>query len=280
MTLGRQNTSTWWVLLLVGLWPTLAAADEPSIKLYNVPEGQITSKVIGPGPQVGTGTFAFRKNGLEGRRETHTTTQIMGITQENHSVVYTDGLWMYQFDPEKNEAIKRKNPMFASLAEQDQLARLKNGEAFMKALGGVITGKDKVLGHACDIWELKQLMTTTCVTSEWLALWTKSGMGNMGIQETATSINIGPVPPGSTSLPPGVRVVEGADPMEQLRQLRQQSPGRSSTRKKKSRPLTAEEMQEAEKMRDQFQGKDMNQMMESMKKMQEQFKPKSGAPSE
>ncbi len=153
--------------------------------------------------------------------------------------------------------------------DQDQLARLKNGEAFMKALGGVATGKDKILGYACDIWELKQLMMTTCVTSKWLALWTKSGMGDMGMQQTATSINIGPVPPGSTSLPAGVRVVEGVDPMEQLRQLRQQSPGRSSTRNKKGRPLTAEEMQEAEKLREQFQGKDMNQMMESMKKMQE-----------
>ncbi len=93
MTLGWQNKSTWWVLLLVGLSPTLAtAAGEPSIRFYQEKEGQITYYLIG-GPK-GTVTFIWTDYGDKTRRETHTTMQMMGITQENHSVVYTDGLWM------------------------------------------------------------------------------------------------------------------------------------------------------------------------------------------
>jgi hypothetical protein len=120
----------------------------------------------------------------------------------------------------------------------------------------------------------------TCVANNGLAFWTKSGMGNMGMQQIATAVKIGPVPPGITLLPAGTRVVEGADPMQSLRQFQQQGVGRSSTRKKKGKPLTPEEMREAEKMREQFQGKDLNQMMESMRKMQEQFKQKSDSPTQ
>lgn len=279
MTHRVQDYFTWLVLLLVAWWPALVgAADGPVMKFYTVKEGQITYQLTGT--QAGTETFYFTEYGNKTRRDTHVSMEMMGMAQRTDTVVLTDGPWMYTFDPAKKEATKRKNPMFASLAEQGDLDRLKTGEDVMKALGGTKTGRDKVLGYDCDRWELKQLMTTTCVTNEWLALWTKSGMGNMGSQQTATAIKIGPVPLGITSLPAGTHVVEGADPMQSLRQFQQQGVGRSSTRKKTGKPLTQEEMREAEKMREQFQGKDFNQMMESMKNLQEQFKPKSDSPTQ
>ena len=214
------------------------------------------------------------------RRETHTNMQMMGLTQQHDTVILTDGPWMYTLDTAKNEATKQKNPMFASLAEQGELNRFKTSEDLMKALGGTVTGKDTVLGQACDIWDLKQLMTTTCVTSEWLALWTKSGMGGLEVKQTATAFKMGPVPAGLVSLPGGMRVIEGSAPTEALRRSQPPGPARSSTRKKQGRPLTPEEMREAETMREQFQGKDPNQMMEQIKKMQEQFKQKGVPPSQ
>jgi hypothetical protein len=276
MTHRVQDSFTWLVLLLVAWWPVVVgAADGSAMKFYKVKEGQITYQFAGT--QAGTETFSFREYGNKTRRETHTSMEMMGMTQRTDTVVLTDGPWMYTLDPAKNEATKRKNPMFAPLAEQGNLDRLKTNEDLMKALGGTKTGTDKVLGYACDIWELKQLMTTTCLTKEWLALWTKSGMGNMGMQQTATAIKIGPVPPGITSLPADTQIVEGTDPMQALRQLRQ--PG-VATRKKKDKLLTPEGMREAEKMREQFQGKDSGQMMEQFKKLQEQFKPKSDTPTQ
>lgn len=279
MTHRVQDYVMWLVLLLVAWWPAVVgAADGSSMKFYEVKEAKVTYKLSGT--HDGTETLHITEYGNKTRRETHTSMEMMGMTQRTDTVVFTDGPWMYTLDPAKNEATKRKNPMFAPLAEQGNLDRFKTGEDLMKALGGTRTGTDKVLGYACDIWDLKQLMTTTCVTNDWLALWTKSGMGSMGMQQTATAITIGPVPPGITSLPAGTRVVEGADPMQSLRQFQQQGVGRSSTRKKKGKPLTPEEMREAEKMREQFQGKDSGQMMEQFKKLQEQFKPKSDAPTQ
>lgn len=251
------------------------AADVSTMRPYNVKEGQITYQLSGS--QAGTETLSFTDYGRRTRRESHTSLQMMGMTQQQDSILLTDGLWIYQYDSDKQEATKRKNPMFASLAEED-LARLRDGEGMMKTLGGVMTGKDTVLGHTCNIWELKQLMTSTCVTSDWLALWTKSGMGDLGIQQIATAITIGPVSAEITSLPVGTKIVDAIDPMEQLRQFRQQASGQSSTKKKKrGAPLTPEEMREAEKMREEFQGKGLNRMMESFREMQEPFKQRGGA---
>lgn len=280
MTTHRvQDYSAWLFALLVVLWPAVVgAADGTAMKFYKVKEGQITYQLTGT--QTGTEIFYFTEYGNKTRRETHTGMEMMGMAQRTDTVILTDGPWMYTLDPAKNEATKRKNPMYASLAEQGDLDRRKTGEDLMKALGGTRTGTDKVLGYACDIWELKRLMTTTCVTNDWLALWTKSGMANMEMQHTATAIKIGPVPPGITSLRADTHVVEGTDPMQSLRQFQQQGVGRSSTRKKKGKPLTPEEMREAEKMQEQFQGKDSGQVMEQLKKMQEQFKPKSDSPTQ
>jgi hypothetical protein len=188
-----------------------------------------------------------------------------GITQQTDTVVLTDGPWIYTLDPTTNEWTKRKNPMFESFAGDG----INSGKNFMEAMGGTVTGEDTVLGHPCKIWKVKQLMTETCVTSDWFALWTKAGMPGMEIRQTATALKIGPVPPGMTSLPPGTRVAEGTDPMQALRQFQQQGSGQTPARKKKGQPLTQKEMEEAASMRERFQGKGINQMMEDIKKMQE-----------
>ncbi len=275
MTYRVRNPFTWFFLMVVAL--IVGAADVSAMKIckfYNVKEGQIEYRLSGL--QKGTVKLYFTEYGNKTRRETDTKMEMGGITQETKTVVLTDGPWIYTLDPTTNEWTKRKNPMFESFAGDG----INSGKNFMEAMGGTETGKDEVLGHRCKIWKAKQLMTETCVTSDWFALWTKSGMPGMEIVETAIDIKIGPVPAGITSLPAGTQVVEGADPMQALRQFQQQGADRSSTRKKKGKPLTQEEMREAEKMREQFQGKDFNQMMESMKKLQEQFKPKSDSPTQ
>lgn len=66
--------------------------------------------------------------------------------------------------------------------------------------------------------------------------------------------------------------METEDPLEKLRQMREQA-GDRPAKKKKDKPLTPEEMQEAEKMREVFQGKDTSQIQEQIRKMQERFKP-------
>lgn len=268
-----QDYVMWLVLLLVAWWPAVVGAADGSAmkssKFYNVEEGWIESRLSGL--QKGTVKLYFTEYGNKTRRETDIKMEMGGITQETKTVVLTDGSWIYTLDPTTNEWTKRKNPMFGALAGDGN----NSGKNAVEALGGKSTGKkDEVLGHTCTIYTVPQLMTEICATSDWIALRTKSGMPGMEILETATAIKIGPVPDGITSLPPGAQVVEGPDPREALGALGQQRSGGTSSRKKKGKRLTPEEM------REQFQGKDSGQMMEQFKKMQEQFKPKSDAPTQ
>ena len=80
LTYGVQGKLTFVLMVLTGLWPTLAsAADSSSMKFYAVKEGKITYQFSGP--QTGTETFYFTDYGNKTRRETHTNMQMMGLTQ-------------------------------------------------------------------------------------------------------------------------------------------------------------------------------------------------------
>ena len=258
--------------VLVGSLPTLASAgDSPGFQYYTVKEARITYTLSGM--RTGTRSLAFTDYGSRTRQATHATTTVMGMTQQDDSVVYTDGDWIYILDPKIKRATKRHNSLAKDFTKESNREKiLKTPEDYVRALGGEKAGTDKLIGYACDIWDIKPFSTKTCLTKEGVALWTEVKIGAMVTKETATEVKIGSLPSGFTSLPPDIPVVETEDPLGKLRQMQGQS-GDSSARKKKGKPLTPEEMKEAEKMRQTFQGKDTSQIQEQIRKMQERFKP-------
>ncbi len=254
--------------MVIGLLPgVVTGADDSAIKFYKVKAGQITYQLSGF--RSGTETYSFTDYGVKSRRETRATTTMQSVTHREDSVLVSDGPWMYGIDAKTNTATKRKNPFFEGLEKRKNVDMFKTGEDLFKAWGGTVVGEDKVMGHACKIWDLKQLMTKTCVTADGLALWTKSGMAGTELTQTATSIKIGPIPASLVTIPTGMKVVEGVDPLEQLRQLRGMPPSDGAPRKKKGKPLAPEEM---EQMRE-IQGQMPADVMEQIQKMQEQGNP-------
>jgi hypothetical protein len=259
-------------MALVGSVATLApAGDNPGFQYYTVKEAQITYALSGI--RIGTKSLAFSDYGSRTRQATHATTTVMGRTQQDDSVVYTDGAWIYTLDPKIKRATKQHNSLAKDFTKESNREKiLKTPEDYVRALGGEKVGTDKLIGYACDIWDIKSFSTKTCLTKEGVALWTEAKIGAMVVKETATEVKIGSLPSGFVSLPPDIPIVETEDPLEKLQQMREQA-GDRPARKKKGKPLTPEEMKEAEKMRETFQGKDTSQIMEQIKKMQERFKP-------
>ncbi len=259
-------------MALVGSVATLApAGDNPGFQYYTVKEAQITYALSGI--RIGTKSLAFSDYGSRTRQATHATTTVMGRTQQDDSVVYTDGAWIYTLDPKIKRATKQHNSLAKDFTKESNREKiLKTPEDYVRALGGEKVGTDKLIGYTCDIWDIKSFSTKTCLTKEGVALWTEAKIGAMVVKETATEVKIGSLPSGFVSLPPDIPIVETEDPLEKLQQMREQA-GDRPARKKKGKPLTPEEMKEAEKMRETFQGKDTSQIMEQIKKMQERFKP-------
>lgn len=259
-------------MALVGSVATLASSgDSPGVQSYTVKEGQITYALSGM--RTGTRSLAFSDYGSRTRQATHATTTVMGRTQQDDSIVYTDGEWIYTLDSKIKRATKQHNALAKDFTKESNREKiLKTPDDYVRALGGEKVGTDKLIGYACDIWDIKPFSTKTCLTKEGVALWTEAKIGAMVTKETATEVKIGSLPSGFTSLPPDIPVVETEDPLEKLRQMRGQT-GDRPAKKKKGKPLTPGEMQEAEKMREVFQGKDTSRIQEQIRKMQERFKP-------
>jgi hypothetical protein len=255
------------VVLVAGLAGPAVAND--GMPFYGVKEGQVSYALSGS--RSGTKVLAFSDNGARTRSETHAVLNMMGMSQREDSVVYTDGPWVYTLDAAGKTARKQRSPLVKDPADGASRTKpAKKPEDFLTAMGGRKAGTDRLLGHACDIWELAGLSTKTCVTKEGLALWTEVAVGPMVTKETATEIKIGSLPRGATVLPPGIAIVEAEDPLARMRQMQRPGGDGATASPGRGRALTPEEMQDAAKMRDMYQGKDMQKLIEQMQKMQGQ----------
>lgn len=249
----------------------ISAENALGFRIFSVKEARVVYALSGT--RTGTKTLTFSDYGSRTRQETHATTTVMGRTLQDDSVVYTDAEWIYTLDLKTNKATKQRNPLGKDVVNRDDTSRtFKTPEEYVRAMGGERNGDDEVLGHRCDIWDIKPFSTKACVTKEGILLWTEAKLGGVAVKEVAAEVTIGSLPKEATALPEGITFVEVQDPLEQLRQMRKQA-GDRPAKKKRGRPLTPEEMEEAKKMRDAFSSNDSSQIQEQIKKLQERFTP-------
>lgn len=264
-------TLLWMGSCIGGLAPSSWAANLDHMKPYEVEEGRIDYTMSGMSS--GTSTLEFTKWGLKSATRTKSIVNIMGVKQETDQLTILDGKWAYNVDMVTRAATKMENPMWKGLAEHKDQTLIKTGEDMMKAMGGRMVGKETIVGKTCEWWEIPKLMSKTCVWKG-LALKTMAGMPGMEITQTAVRIDLGSVPDSHVSLPPNVKVrlIEGIDPMKQLREMGGMS--RSQGRKSKKGLPGGLGLGEGAP-----QGQDMQKMLEHFKKMQEEMrKRQAGTP--
>ena len=139
--------------------PSMSAGID-ELKLYEIEEGRITYTMSGF--QTGTETLIWKDHGRRTKRDTISKINFMGVKQENKQTTFTEGTWIYNFNPLTASATKMENPVFKMFLEGGQTDMVKTGEDMMRAMGGKIVGKDTILGKPCVKWLIQQMMTT-CV---------------------------------------------------------------------------------------------------------------------
>jgi hypothetical protein len=230
------------------------AGNLENVKFYEIEAGQIEYTMS----EVNTGTESVKWNnwGRKTVRRMKSTMSMMGVTRSTDQLMYTDGRWVYNVDQAANTATKMESPMLKNMSNRKDPNLMKVGTDFMKAIGGKIVGKETILGKVCDWWEMKQMMTKTCIWRG-VPLKTIAGIPGMEVIQTAIDLKVGAIPDSQVSLPSHVKVVKVIDPFKHMQELQGLGRGSGIAGKKEG---TQEIMP---------QGQDMRKILEQLKKMQE-----------
>ncbi len=258
-SLTKFRSIFWGAVFFVALFArTSRSADIKDVKFYEIESGRITYSISGV--QVGTETVVWKDYGRRSMRKVESQIEFMGVKQENRQTTITDGIWIYTLDLDNNSATKVENPILKGLLEKGDGNMLKTGEDMMRGMGGKVVGKDTVLKKSCTLWRNEQMMNMTACIWKGLPLMTKGGTPGMEVVQTATALSIGKVRDEEVSLPAGMKIVEGEDPMAALRKMQgNRSPEGGGMSNFKGMPGGSSE------------GQDPAKMMEEMKKMQERI---------
>lgn len=248
--------------MVLGWFTWSGAANLENVRPYDVEEGKVEYKLTGM--TKGSEVLEFKDWGRKTARRTKTTFSVMGMTQTTDQLTILDGEWIYVVDPSKNTATKVKNPILANLSEKGDKSLRQTGEDMMKAMGGKVVGKDTILGKPCEWWEIQQLMSKSCIWKG-INLKTIAGVPGMEVAHTAVNIELRKIPNSRVSLPQNVKVVKGEDPFKQMREFQSQSRGQQRPRGTKDMEGSPSGPGQGHEM------PDMQQMMEQIKKMQEEM---------
>lgn len=221
------------------------SAGIDSIKFHEIESGRIIYTLAGF--QTGTETFVWKDYGRRTKRHTVSEINFMGVKQKNDQVVFTDGAWSYTLDSSTQTASKVENPILKAFAAEGKKDLMKTGEDMMRAMGGKVVGKDTVLGKACVLWRIEQMMNTTVCVWKGIGLMSTGGMQEMQFKQTATEIKTSGISDAEVSLPPGIKIVEGPDPFKQMQEQMQeiQEPG--------AQEIPKEMLEQLKKMQEEMQ---------------------------
>lgn len=175
------------------------------------------------GMQTGTETLYFDRWGMREAKYTQTEIKAGTIVVKQNRITLLDGEWTYNVDLDSKTGTKIPTPLLKELtgaAKREDKDATEIGEEMMTRMGGRKIGTETVLGKPCDVWEIKNMNTKSWV---WQGVTLKSIVNMMGKTQTTEATRLQDnvnIPEGKLTLPPNVKITEGADPMDMLKNLR------------------------------------------------------------
>ncbi len=130
----------------------------------------------------GTNKVVFKAWGDVELREERTRSVIMGKEAHTHQTTKIDHDKVYIVDYEQ-KIIHQYDPTTLTRSQYKDIA--KNAQEMLRSMGGVKTGKERLLGYDCEIWETQQIKL-------WLykGIILKSVTTMMGLTHTTEATNI------------------------------------------------------------------------------------------
>ncbi len=155
------------VSMAVVMGSSILSAGADMMKKYDVKSGKIEYQIKGSGnimgmvqiKTIGKKRIIFDNYGVKDLTEESKVTKetTSGQTKVNkvHDIKYMNGGIVYSVDFKRKAITRMENPALAMGALFGGEKNVKQtGEAMMKSMGGKKIGTDKVLGYACDVWNL------------------------------------------------------------------------------------------------------------------------------
>lgn len=155
------------VLIVAVIGSSMLFASADKMKRYEIKSGKIVYDISTSGNVMGMVTIeskgtkkvTFDDNGLKHLVEEHKVTKEVAMGQakedKSHTIQYMTDDFIYSADFKKKKITRMKNPAIEMMKMfGDNKSMKKTGEEMMKSMGGKKTGTDKVLGYACEVWNM------------------------------------------------------------------------------------------------------------------------------
>ena len=202
-----------WICTLTLAVAALAGhADAAMDKRYTIKSAIIEYDVSGV--QTGKTTLYFDNYGNKEGRHREATTKFMGFSQTIKESNYIDGPWSYHYDPKTNVAMKMNYENYLEgMNEVKNKKGLKEfGEEMLRNMGGTKVGTKKIVDKTCDVWDISNFMTKTCIYKNSVPLEVETNMMGIEVHEVATSFreNVA-IPPDMITVPKTAQIQEMED---------------------------------------------------------------------
>lgn len=175
------------------------------------------------GMQSGTETLYFDRYGMREAKYTQTEIKAGTIVVKQNRMTLLDGEWTYNVDLDTKTGTKIPTPFMKELtgaAKREGKDATEIGEEMLARMGGRKIGTETVLGKPCDVWEIKNLNAKSWV---WQGVTLKTVVNMMGQMMTTEAVRLqdnASIPEEKLTLPKDVKITEGANPMDMLKNLR------------------------------------------------------------
>ncbi len=161
----------------------LASKD---LKPFNAQSGIIEYEITGDG--AGKATLIFSQWGWQQKTETQYTYSQYGVSSEEQRITLRNGDFLYDVKPPSTAGKRTKDKSISDLLGYK--SRDEAWAASFLSKGGIMTGKEDLLGLECQVWTFEKGSIKKLWVSNGLILKSEKKIGKLQIITTASKVDL------------------------------------------------------------------------------------------
>jgi hypothetical protein len=162
-----------------------SSTSNTGLKRYAVESGSVTYELSGS--LSGTKTVSWKDWGMTERTENDNSITTAGMDIPNNDIILMLGNFMYTFKPDAKNGSKIKNGLLEQISSINNKDLEEIGMDLMKAMGGKKTGTESIAGKTCDVYEISNVGSETCI---WKGINLKNDVAIAGVSVTEIASSV------------------------------------------------------------------------------------------